>query len=331
MERARSKQWPARRSRLALAGTLFSLPSGCFHFYLDSFSEAEAEISRERESAADAMGARITSKQDFAVALTKIIQHDSAWESVYSELLDSGSTDKMKLRLPSESFLDIAEQQFRTANRSEQIKQLESERLAHPTDSHPSLRERLGALGYTLQDIYDSAGNLRPTEPSSTLIPNADALERELLPDFAPKSQEAQAIFCRRQAGFAAMEYYALILNRSFLVYVRKEGLYGMKFRGLVVSNEGTYFEPVLDLLDDPWFTPGSKTFQKVMKESGANFFIPRADIVDVQFDSSPKWGMGQIPHAGKLKIRLRSGKYRKFVLLGDAYGDGIRRVILQL
>jgi hypothetical protein len=47
-------------------------------FYLDSFSEAEAEIRRERESAADAMGARITSKQDFAVALTKIIQHDSA-------------------------------------------------------------------------------------------------------------------------------------------------------------------------------------------------------------------------------------------------------------
>jgi hypothetical protein len=143
---------------------------------------------------------------------------------MYSELLDSSTNDKMKLRLPSESFLDIAEHQFRTGNRSEQIKQLESERLAHPTDSHPSLRERLAALGYTLQDIYDAAGDLRPTDPSSTLIPYADALERELLPDFAPKSQEAQTIFCRRQAGFAAMEYYALILNRSFLVYVRKEG-----------------------------------------------------------------------------------------------------------
>jgi hypothetical protein len=103
-----------------------------------------------------------------------------------------------------------------------------------------------------------------------------------------------------------------------------------MKFRGLVVSNEGTYFQLALDLLDDPWFTPGTKAFQKVMKESRANFFIPRVDIVDVQFDSSPKWGMGQIPHAGKLKMRLRSGKCRNFVLLGDAYGDGIRRAILE-
>jgi hypothetical protein len=102
-----------------------------------------------------------------------------------------------------------------------------------------------------------------------------------------------------------------------------------MKFRGLVASDEGRYFEPALNLLDDPWITPGTAGFQKAMKESRANFFIPRADIIDVQFDSSPKWGMGPIPHAGKLKVRLRNGKVRVFVLLGDAYGDGIRRVIL--
>jgi hypothetical protein len=58
------------------------------------------------------------------------------------------------------------------------------------------------------------------------MIPNADAVERELLPDFAPKSQEAQTIFCHRQAGFTAVEYFALILNRSFLVYVRTKRAY---------------------------------------------------------------------------------------------------------
>jgi hypothetical protein len=112
---------------------------------------------------------------------------------------------------------------------------------------------------------------------------------------------------------------------------VSKEGLYGIKFCGTVVnSNAGRYFDPILELLDDPWFTPGTEAFQKTMKESRANFFIPSREIADVQFDSSPKWGMGGIPHAGKLNIRLSSGKSRKFILLGDAYGDGIRRVILE-
>jgi hypothetical protein len=323
----------------AVSGTAQSVGGGGFallptiwllSFYLESFSEAEAELGRDREIAADAMGAAITSKRDFAIAITKIIQHDCAWERVFSELLDSRTNDKIKLRLPSDSFLEIAEEQFQKGNRNEQIGQLESERLAHPTDSHPPLRERLAALGYTVKDLYAAAGDIRPAEPGSALIPHADALERELLPDFAPKSEEAQTIFCRRQAGFAAMEYYALILNRSFLVYVRREGLYGMKFCGLVASNTGRYFDPALDLLDDPWFTPGTEAFQKTMKESRANFFIPRSDIEDVQFDSSPKWGMGQIPHAGKLKVVLRSGSCRELVLLGEAYGDGIRRVILE-
>jgi Zn-dependent protease with chaperone function len=300
-------------------------------FYLESFSEAEAEISREREIAADVIGARVTTKRDFALAITKIIQHDSAWEKVYSELLDNSTNEKRELPLPSESFVRVAEQQFRTANRAEQIKQLESEQLAHPTDSHPPLGARLKALGLSVDEVFDAAGDIRPTDASSTLIPNSEALERELFPQFAPKSQEAQTIFCRRQAGFAAMEYYGLILNRSFLVYVCSEGLYGMKFRGLVTSNETRYFDPALDLLDDPWFMPGTDAFQKAMKESRASFFIRRAEIADVEFDSSPKWGMGRIPHAGKLKIRLRSGKRREFILLGEAYGDGIQRFILEV
>jgi len=63
--------------------------------------------------------------------------------------------------------------------------------------------------------------------------------------------------------------------------------------------------------------------------QSQASFFIPQSEIADVEFDSSPKWDMGRISHAGKLKIRLRSGKEREFILLGEADGDGIRRFIL--
>lgn len=41
-------------------------------FYLESFSEVEAEISRDRELSADAMGARVTTGRDMAVALAKL-------------------------------------------------------------------------------------------------------------------------------------------------------------------------------------------------------------------------------------------------------------------
>lgn len=338
------KFYPAFRNGVntldAVVGTARSVGGGAYallpaisllSFYLESFSEAEAEISREREIAADAIGARVTSNRDCALALTKIIQHDSAWEKVYSDLVDSSTNDATQLPLPSRTFMRVAEEQFRSADRAEQIRRLEMEQLAHPTDSHPPLGARLKALGLSVEQVFDAAGDIRPQDACSRLIPDADELERALFPQFAPKSAEAETVFCHRQPGFAVMEYYGLILNRSFLVYVSKEGLYGLKFRDLVDSREGRYFDDIVGLLDDPWFTPGTEAFRSAMQESGSSFFLPSAEIEDVEFDCSSKWGMGQIPHAGKLKIRLRNGKRRELILLGEAYGDGIRRVILEV
>ncbi len=323
----------------AVAGTARSVGAGGYallpaiwilSFYLESFAAVEAEISRERELAADVIGAAITSKRDLAMALMKVVQHDGAWEQVYAEMIESGAAGREGLQTPSELFRRLVEQRRRTTDRSEEIKRIESQQLFHPTDSHPPLCDRLRALGFTVEELYDDSAEIWPSEPSSSMIPDANILERELIPAFAPKSEEAQTIFKHRQAGFAAMEYYALIMNRSFLVFLRDEGLYGIKFRGLVSSNEGRYFDSVLNLLDDPWFFPGTPAFTKAMKDSRANFFISMSDILEIEFDGSAKWGMGQIPHAGKLRLRLSKGTTREFVLLGDAYGDGIRRMITE-
>ena len=323
-----------------VAGAARSVGSGAYallpaisllSFYLESFSAAEAAISRERELAADAAGAGITSKRDLALALMKIIQNDAVWQQAYTELTESSTADKEDLPTPGELFRMLAAEHRQTADRAEQIQKLEGEQLAHPTDSHPPLRTRLEALGFTVAALYDAAGDIKPAEPSSGLIPGAEGLERELMPEFAPKSEEVQQIFAHRQAGFAAMEYYALIWNRSFLVYIHKEGLYGIRFAGAMTGNDPQFFQPALALLNDPWFTPGTPQFEKTMKEARTNFFLPIVDIADVTFDGTEKWGMAKIPHSGKLRIRLKSGKPREFVLLGDAYGDGIRRYILEL
>ena len=94
------------------------------------------------------------------------------------------------------------------------------------------------------------------------------------------------------------MEYYGLTWNRSFLIYVAKDELYGIKFCGLVTSNAPGYFVPALQLLDDPWFTPGTEAFRKSMKESRANFFVPQLQSSMPSSIAVPngEWGEFRIP-----------------------------------
>jgi len=58
--------------------------------------------------------------------------------------------------------------------------------------------------------------------------------------------------------GFVAMEYFALILNRSYLVFITEAGLRGWRFRGVVSSLEPMFYENAEALLDDPDLAEGS-------------------------------------------------------------------------
>ena len=129
-------------------------------------------------------------------------------------------------------------------------------------------------------------------------------------------------------AGFVAMEYFALILNRSFLVFITDEGLRGWKFTGPVSVQFPEFYKPIEELLDDPEMSPGSAPFNELMQ--GPNtFLIPYSEIRSVAFTGKTKWGMGRILHSGILLLGLPEGRTREFILLGAAYGEGIRNSIL--
>lgn len=128
--------------------------------------------------------------------------------------------------------------------------------------------------------------------------------------------------------GFVAMEYYFLILNRSFLVFTYPEGLYGWKFSGLVSTLTPLFFKPFEDMLSDPELIPGSNEFKEIMKESGS-FWFPRNEIAAADFVPGLKWGMGTVPHSGKLYVRTTAGKSREFILLGSQDGDAVRAAVL--
>ena len=129
-------------------------------------------------------------------------------------------------------------------------------------------------------------------------------------------------------AGFVAMEYFAVILNRSFLIFITGEGLRGWKFRGPVTTSVPEFYKSAEDLLDDPEMTPGSAAFNDLMHGPGA-FLIPYGTVTSVEFAGKTKWGMGPIPHSGILSLGLTEGRKREFILLGQANGDGIRDLIL--
>jgi hypothetical protein len=127
--------------------------------------------------------------------------------------------------------------------------------------------------------------------------------------------------------GFMAMEYFALILNRSFLVFITDEGLRGWKFVGPVSTKSPQFYKPIEELLDDPEMSPGSAAFNELM--CGPNtFVIAYGEIRSVDFSARTKWGMGGILHSGILSLGLSKGKNREFILLGAAYGEGIRNSI---
>lgn len=128
--------------------------------------------------------------------------------------------------------------------------------------------------------------------------------------------------------GFVAIEYYGLILNRTFVVFVAPEGLYGWKARGPVTGTWPLYFQPLVEMLHDPEWMRNRDAITNLSKRKGG-FFIPRSAIVAADIIRKKKWGMGAIPHSGRIRIVMSEGRSREFILLGSVNPDLIQQNIL--
>lgn len=150
---------------------------------------------------------------------------------------------------------------------------------------------------------------------------------------------------------FVAMEYYGLILNRTFLVIITDKHLVGLKVSGYISSN--VVFDPtsLLDIavtalenlvdasdLDNPYSYIKKRYIRKVenldlngneiLDVNRSNFRIDRSDISCVNYDPSKKWGMAEYPHDGKVNIKTTNGSTREFIILGQQSGEDIAKMI---
>ena len=146
---------------------------------------------------------------------------------------------------------------------------------------------------------------------------------------------------------FVAMQYYGLILNRTFLVLLTSDLLIAIKVNGLVsVESGGNLIAKELSAtmtikgdLQNPYSYVKSKNIDKVqdydlldgsiLTQNKSNFVINRADIKNAYYDPKKKWGMGYYPHDGKVYIKTNDGKKKEFIIMGNQSGQKIASLIL--
>jgi hypothetical protein len=129
------------------------------------------------------------------------------------------------------------------------------------------------------------------------------------------------------------MEYYLLMWNRSFEITMTASSLCGAFVQGVIaanspsvaaarMSNDATKLVNSKKLAQARAHEPGSPSYLAMHR---FNFAVPQAMVLGIRFDPRPKWGMGPVPHSGRLHLDLRDGKRREFILLGQQ--DGVALV----
>jgi hypothetical protein len=132
---------------------------------------------------------------------------------------------------------------------------------------------------------------------------------------------------------FIAMEYYGLILNRTFEVHFCTDSLVGIRVTG-VVAAWPQYTE--LKYKDPRSFAKKRKLAkyhdidicsEDILKVDHHNFELQFNEIGSVEFIAKRKWGMGPVPHTGFLNINFKIARRQKeLILLGNQDGSALAR-----
>jgi Zn-dependent protease with chaperone function/uncharacterized tellurite resistance protein B-like protein len=161
------------------ASSLAKLPAlAILAFMFDLFNTNVAKISRLREHKADEAGATAGSPFALSTALLKVGLYSGLWANARKQNIDRLNQGKVSTNLSS-VFQDSA--RYDVAHESiEEIKNATLDKeIAHPTDSHPPVIERMKALGVSPDEI--TKDHLLPAASSAVeLVDNFAVLEEEL-------------------------------------------------------------------------------------------------------------------------------------------------------
>lgn len=145
---------------------------------------------------------------------------------------------------------------------------------------------------------------------------------------------------------FVAMEYYFLILNRTFFIIKTKDFLIGIQGNGLVSVEGGkdtltrqiTSNLAIKGDLTNPYSYLKNKHLEKIadldlidgsiLEVNKTNFLIKTSDIKSATYNPAKKFGMGPYPHDGRVTIETYDNNKREFIILGNQSGESIANFI---
>jgi Zn-dependent protease with chaperone function len=146
-------------------------------FCFEQFASAERTIGRQREIAADKIGASLNGSEPLITALIKTSAFTPIWyhmEKTTIEWLNSGQVANNLSDIFATHVVAVKE----NLEPKDLLAGIAETRQSHPTDTHPTLRERADALGTSLADAEKwvmSAG-----DSAIELVSEYDQLERDL-------------------------------------------------------------------------------------------------------------------------------------------------------
>ena len=145
---------------------------------MNVFAMNRGALSRERELLADKAGAEAASPKALVTSLVKISAYSMLWDAIYREnidrLNDGRTTRNLSSLLESRGRHDIE-----THTLDEIIDLVAKHSIAHPFDSHPTVSQRMKALGVE-RDQLDKADIAVPENSAVLLFRNSLAFEERL-------------------------------------------------------------------------------------------------------------------------------------------------------
>lgn len=179
------------------ARTLALLPAAVLLvLFYEGFATAERAISRDRELAADAVGAEIASARDLASSLVKLTAFTPRWEGALESFAKDWRGGTVIPNL-GDRFVELV----RTSATPEALEGLDARELPHPTDSHPALSQRLEALGIAEAEVASAALQVAPEPPAGAVIAGRSADEEALTAWIAARIGGAGARAAKAEAA----------------------------------------------------------------------------------------------------------------------------------
>lgn len=148
-----------------------------FDGFVSLFSEAYAKFSKQSEEFADKNAARIVSNKDIASALLKLNLFSLYWQQVEQENIKLVKDGKC-LTNKSLVFFDMIT--TTKLNREDMTKVLQLEKKSQPTDSHPSLGERLEYLEVDAAKLLPSVYKTETSASVAILLESIDKISEDL-------------------------------------------------------------------------------------------------------------------------------------------------------